>query len=484
MSISTALNAALSGLTAASRRAEVVSSNVANAATPGYGRRQVELASGLVGGLVPGVSIIGVTRKEDLLLLSQRRGAEAGLANAQVRADFLNGTEDSIGLPDEPGSLSDRLSSFETSLIEAASRPDSEARLLAVAETASRVAEKLNALHDKVQDERLNADRAIAESVDDLNSALRQVVNLNAKIIQFSSSTRDTSSLIDARQQVIDSIAGLIPVQQVPRDNGAIALFSPGGAMLVDSKAADFGFTGVPMLTVYMTQAGGGLSGLTINGQDISTGAENGPISGGRLDALFRIRDEIAPGLQTQLDAVARNLIERFEDVTVDPTLTAGDPGLFTDNGLALDLTEELGLAGRISLNALADPDQGGAVWRIRDGLGAAAIGDPGNASLLNALSAALADDVTPGSGVFSVARDAIGLAGDFLSYVSIGAFAAESQVSYSRAETDALITAELQDAVDTDQEMQELLLVEQAYTANARVMASIDEMMQQILGL
>ena len=41
MSISGSLSSALSGLTAASRAAEIVSSNIANAATPGYGRREV-----------------------------------------------------------------------------------------------------------------------------------------------------------------------------------------------------------------------------------------------------------------------------------------------------------------------------------------------------------------------------------------------------------------------------------------------------------
>lgn len=484
MSISSALNAALSGLTATARRAEVVSSNVANAATPGYGRREVQLSSGLLGGLVAGVNVNGVSRKEDLMLLGQRREAQAGLAEAEVRAGFLAGIEGAIGLPGEPGSLTERLTAFETALIEAASRPDSEGRLTGVAQTAGAVADKLNALSDRVQDERLQADRGIAEAVGDLNTAMERVVELNTKIIQFSGSTRDASALADERQRVIDGIAELIPVRQVARPNGAVALYSPGGALLVDSKAAELGFTGVPALTVHMTQAGGGLSGLTLNGQPVTTGSANGPISGGRLAALFDLRDSLGPDIQTQLDAVARNLVERFENPAVDPTLGAGDPGLFTDNGLALDLSEELGLAGRISLNALADPDQGGAVWRIRDGLGAAAVGDPGDASLLNALSAALAQETVPGSGVFTASRGAVGLAGDLLSFVSTSAYGAEARVSHARAQSDALVTAELQDGVDTDQEMQELLLVEQAYAANARVMSTLDEMLQQLLRL
>eukprot|EP00581_Thalassiosira_minuscula_P024003 CAMPEP_0184437988 /NCGR_PEP_ID=MMETSP0738-20130409/628709_1 /TAXON_ID=385413 /ORGANISM="Thalassiosira miniscula, Strain CCMP1093" /LENGTH=42 /DNA_ID= /DNA_START= /DNA_END= /DNA_ORIENTATION= len=41
MSISSALSNALTGLTASARRAEVVSSNISNAMTEGYGRRSL-----------------------------------------------------------------------------------------------------------------------------------------------------------------------------------------------------------------------------------------------------------------------------------------------------------------------------------------------------------------------------------------------------------------------------------------------------------
>ena len=50
MSMSAALNNALSGLTASSRRAQVISDNVANALTPGYARRSVTVAAHVVGG--------------------------------------------------------------------------------------------------------------------------------------------------------------------------------------------------------------------------------------------------------------------------------------------------------------------------------------------------------------------------------------------------------------------------------------------------
>ncbi|MFD2438939.1 flagellar basal body protein [Paracoccus kondratievae] len=45
MSISSAISNAVSGLTAASRGTEVVSANIANALTPGYARRELNLST-------------------------------------------------------------------------------------------------------------------------------------------------------------------------------------------------------------------------------------------------------------------------------------------------------------------------------------------------------------------------------------------------------------------------------------------------------
>jgi flagellar hook-associated protein 1 FlgK len=41
-----------------------------------------------------------------------------------------------------------------------------------------------------------------------------------------------------------------------------------------------------------------------------------------------------------------------------------------------------------------------------------------------------------------------------------------------------------LQDGVDTDAELQILLQVEQAFSANARVVQTIDDLIQQLIGL
>ena len=72
MSISGALSNALSGLTATSRSAEMVSNNLANALNENYARREVVLAARSHGATGQGVSVTGVQRNVDLALLSDK----------------------------------------------------------------------------------------------------------------------------------------------------------------------------------------------------------------------------------------------------------------------------------------------------------------------------------------------------------------------------------------------------------------------------
>ncbi|MEZ5910819.1 MAG: flagellar basal body rod C-terminal domain-containing protein [Paracoccaceae bacterium] len=61
---------------------------------------------------------------------------------------------------------------------------------------------------------------------------------------------------------------------------------------------------------------------------------------------------------------------------------------------------------------------------------------------------------------------------------------AADARASYLGAQYTSLRGLELQSGVDTDAEMQNLLLVEQAYAANAKVVQAVDDMIQTLLGI
>ena len=485
MSISSALTNARSGLMAASRAAEVVSANVANALTPGYGRRELELSAQSLGGNGTGVRVEGIRRTVDQPIIAERRLADAGLADQAARADFLARIEQAIGTPDDPRSLTGRINTLEASLIQAASRPDSLPRLQETLDAASALAGALNAASDTVQAQRMEADREIARQVERLNKGLENIALLNRKITTQLGAGRDATALMDQRQQEVDRIASIVPLREVPRDRGQIALYTPGGAILLDGAPATLSFTPAGVIVPEMSVASGALSEVSLNGRILSAG-EGGPLAGGSLGALFYIRDNLAIDAQGRLDALARDLVERFADPATDPTLGPSDPGLLTDAGGVFDPANELGLSGRVTVNPLADPDAGGSLLRLRDGLGGAAPASaPGDATRLLALADALTASRVPASTTISnIARSASGLSSDVASFFGNLRLSAEADQSFTSALADRLRETELQGGVDSDFEMQQLLLVEQAFSANARVISTIDDLIQTLLGL
>lgn len=483
MTISGALSAALSGLTAAARGAEVVSSNLANALTEGYGRRELQLSTRFTGTAGAGVRVDGVRRVADQGLIEARRGADADETRARTLAEFLARLEAAIGEPGAPGALGTAVQGLEGALVAAAARPDAPQRLGAVLTAAQGLARAIRDLSGTVQAERTAADAAIGREVAALNAALEDIARLNRDIRAGMGGGRDVSALIDARQRRIDEVAATVPLREFRRDEAEVLLYTEGGAILLDGNPVRIGFTPAGVVTPYMTIEGGLLSGLALNGRPVLALAGEGQMGGGRLGALFEVRDRLGPQAQARLDALARDLMERFEDPATDPTLPPGAPGLFTDLGLAFAPANETGLAERLQVNPLADPAQGGAVWRLRDGLGAAGPGDAGQAAGLIALGEALAALRVPASGGFGdAARGAAGLAADLLTLTAGARQAGEAGLAAAAARGEALRTAELAGGVDSDAELQRLMLIEQAYAANARVIRTIDEMLRRLL--
>jgi flagellar hook-associated protein 1 FlgK len=427
------------------------------------------------------VQVAAVIRAGDPIVTGDRRIAEAGAAERQARADFYAGIESLLGTPEQAGSLSARIADFDAALIEAASRPDADTRLAAVADSARSLTRSLSGVASEVQRARENADGQIAASVRQVNDALSGIADLNAQILSLGTMGRDTTALADRRQMLIDGIVPLVPLREVDRGNGLIALYSTGGAVLIDGdNPARLGFTQSGVITAEMTVASGALSGLTVNGRPIATG-EGGPLSGGKLSAQFALRDSLAPDVQDQLDTLARDLVERFADPALDPTLTAGNPGLFTDLGAPLDPAGGVGLSQRLRLNYDVDPQTGGQLWRLRAGVQATAPGPEGDSRLLVALHEALNAARAPAPG--QSPRSHSVLAGQIVSSVASGRLSAETEASYSAARADALRVLELENGVDTDRELQDLLTIEQAYAANARVLQTVDEMIKLLLG-
>jgi flagellar hook-associated protein 1 FlgK len=106
--------------------------------------------------------------------------------------------------------------------------------------------------------------------------------------------------------------------------------------------------------------------------------------------------------------------------------------------------------------------------------------GDPaGLLGLADALARSL--PAPPGAAV-SGPRTAATHAADLASALAGRSLAADRQNGHATGRLQALDEATAQAGIDTDAELQSLLLIERAYAANARVIRAADEMLQQLL--
>lgn len=488
MSLGSALWIASTGLSATARAADIVSGNVANALTPGYKRRDIILGAQSLGGVGAGVRVLGTSREFDPLLLGDRLLAQAAVGTAEARAGALERLETVIGDPTEAGSLSGRIVAFEARLVEASSRPDAEGRLAAVLGAATGLVETIGTIGSEIQAQRTVADDRIAQMVQRLNDGLARVASLNSQITRLGALARESSGLLEERQAIIDDLAELVPLRQLQRDGGQVALYSDGGLLLLDGRPRPFDFTSVGQVAPWMTADPGILSGLSREGEPVDVSGTGGMLGAGALQAQFALRDALLPGAQSALDALARDLVDRFSDPALDATLAPGDVGLFTDAGLPFDPSDpanEIGLAQRLRVNPAVDPAAGGALWRLRDGIGAAAPGDVGQSALLVALAERVQAPIAPASGPAAGQPRALAdHAALFLSGIATERQGIEGEAAFQNVRLEALRTQEGAEGVDTDDEMQKLLAIEQAYGANARVLQTVEELMDRLLGI
>lgn len=478
MAISQTMNNALSGLRAATWGTNVVSSNLANAMTEGYGVRRVTLAARDLNGLGAGVQVTGVQREVDPYLIGQRRLSDAALGHDQTLSAALNRLESLFEGDGVGGSLGHQVTAVETALSEASADPSSGARLNNVAYRLMDLTDSLDTASHGIRDLREAADQQIGAQVRQLNAALEDVDRLNDEIIRTRKGTGELSGLIDQRQQVIDSISDLVPVRTLNRAGGRVALMTTAGEVLLDHRPREVGFQVAGPIPAEASLAGGQLHGLTIDGRPVTGGGAAGHLAGGAIAANLAIRDEVMPQYQSDLDGFANHLFTSLSDPAVDSTITGATGGL-----LVLERPSNpalpAGIAGELKLNPALHPDTGDP-WRLRSGMGAPAAGDVGDPTLLQGWAEALSSPrgLFPGQPDRRMSAHIAALGSE----ASGQRIQIEDRLSRAAAVNAGFTDREKAMGVDTDTELQNLMVLEKAYAANARVIQVADSLLRNLL--
>lgn len=457
MSLFGSLSIARGGMAATQARAQTASSNIANVSTPGYVRRETALSqSGATG-----VTVSGTSRAQDQILVQNRRDSQSQSARSDVIQTILSRSLAAFGEPGSSAGVFGAFTQFESDLQTLKSTPESVPSQSITVASLKDLARALSQASDSLQTERTNADAKIATDIELTNQITDNLFDLNSDIRNAAALGQDTSPLLDQRDQLLDAMTEMIPIDVKLDEMGAARVRTTSGLTLVGATANHIEFSPSnrvgPLDTT--TDNGGRLSVPTLNGRPIGPGSGGHAISEGRIGAYLDIRDSVLPEQAAMLDSFAFDLAASFEAL--------GEP-LLLDNGAPIDALNKTGLSQRLTVNPLVDPDRGGAPSLLRDGLAATAPGAPSDDTRLSKL----ADALSPFS-------DALGMV---VSGVSSESLRAQRIHTGNVAREITLFEADTQiSAVDLDYELQSLLAIEQAYSANARVIQTVSDMLDTL---
>jgi flagellar hook-associated protein 1 FlgK len=463
MSTFSGLTAALTALHGHRRSMEVASQNIANASTPGYSRQRVDLQA-IGGPVIPGifaqspgvgsgVSITDVQRIRDMFLESRVR-TEVGQNEYLVGKQLVLGRlEQTFGEPSDTG-IQAQLSELWTSFADLANRPGDPAARTAVLKRAQIVADSFNSTAEGLGSLWLNSREQLDTVVSDINTIAATVAQLNKAVVAAKAAGQPANELADQRDVQVMKLAELAGVRGVAREDGSVDVLLGSAALVRGATSRQVSLDGAPRLA---DQAANPLA-LTFvdNGQPAEAG-------GGRLAATMEMLQVTLPGYRDGLDVVAQSLrtaVNAQHAAGVDSNGDAG--GLFFSG----DTAELL----RVVITDPADIAAATAGSGPLDGTNADALAD------LAFPSADKLDELGIDDGPDRRYRQMV---------VDLGVL---TQTVNRRQGIQQAVLQEVEAArssdsgVNLDEEMTNMVAFERAYQAAARVISTVDEMLDTLI--
>lgn len=448
MSLEGVLNAASSGLDNVSRRIATVSQNVANAGTAGYVRETMAVTSAVAGGVGMGVRTGPASRSVNEPLQADALASSAAVAGQGTRHTALAAIDAASGTPGSGFDLPGLLGALGDAFRRLQADPANGAQQHVVINRADALARGLNALGRAVSDARQSAQDAAVVDVASANAALHDIGVLSDQIVEATSRHDSTADLDDQRDRSIRTLSDLTGARVLRQPDGNALVVSGGLVLPLRAAAGPFTLAAVTLAPGVPATAALVLDGIPVTGQ-----------VGGRIGANLALRDTELPGLQAGLDQFAHDLAARFD---------ARGLTLFTDPAGTVPALPTGGFVQgvRVAAPVVATPTM------LRDGGGPA--GAAGGTTLIDGVL-----DRVLGSGAGSLASAAATLASHHaeLTADASGQLATGQAVL---ASLDAKLAAGT--GVSLDTETADLVRLQNAYGANAKVIAAAQAMWTQLL--
>ncbi len=456
------------GLQAQQRALDVTGHNVANANTPGFTRQEAVLTTTTpfpvpalnrpwgAAQVGTGVEISEIRRLRDQFLDLQVRHENKTLGYWEARRDALRKVEVILNEPSDSG-LRAVFEQFWQALEELSKNPESLAARSVVRQRGMALAETFNHMDRQLRELQEDLNSAVEVKVKEINSLGSQIAALNQQILKIEVTGARANDLRDKRDVLLDQLAKLVNFQ-AHEDNRGLVNINIGGRPLVQGEE----FYGLK--TESDPNNDGFLKVLwEADGQPVQ-------IEAGTLRGLIEMRDSFVREVRMKLDNLARALVTEVNSIHKNGYNLNGinnvnffDPAGVTAAMIAVDdkIEADLNNIAAASPNSTPPPDY--------------YEGDGSNALKLAQLKQKPIDGL--GGTTFE----------DYLRS-AVGQLGVAAQEANRMVENQELLVSQLENnrqavsGVSLDEEMVNMIRFQHAYNAAARVITTMDEMLDLII--
>ena len=447
---------------------EVTGQNLANANNPAYARQTVRLQTSTptptgIGMEGTGVEAVSIQQVRDQLLDSQIQSEssvggywnsqQSALQNAQTQLnEFLNlnsasGTSSST--TDTQG-LSSQLNNLFNAFQSVATSPTDPSARLSLVNAAQSLASGFNQASQSLSTLNGMLNNSVSNDVTSANQLLSDIASLNNQIAKATASGGNANDLVDSREQDLENLSKLVNIQTASNSDGTVSVSIGGQELVTGNKLTDTLATYDPGNGQLLVQTATSATPLTLSGGSIQ----------GAIDA----RDGALASLRGGLDTMASSLITQVNGIYKNGYDLNGNSGaeLFTGSDAAT-----IG----VNQNLVNDPSQiqaSGTANAAGDNsiaLQLAQLGQQSIAGLNNqTFSGAYAQDVQNFGNALSNANDQVG------NYNSVSKMLLNQRDSVS--------------GVSLEEETTNLITYQKAYEASAKIIATVNEMLQTVINM
>ncbi len=363
MSVNSLFDIGSTSLRAVGEKIDATSQNIANAESEGYRRRRVSLSSRSVAatGLYAsngaqdvtssGVGVEQFERVRDGMLVAARNEARSSESAAREEGRVLGVLEGALATDTDAG-LSASLQGLADGFSNLAINPDSQGVRESVLGRARQLTDTFGRLDQRLGELTTNTENALAGNVEKANGLLDKVASLNEQIENARAGGSPDYAAEDQRDQTVKELSKLLPVEAQENRSDGYTLTVDGMTVVQGTEATNLS----------VDQSGNTPAvefGKT--GVEFTPGAEGG----GEIGAQARLLNDTLPGVQSDLDALADDVVKKVNAAHRKGADQNGDTGenFFVDkSGPSSENTAgniELNVDGPKDIAAVATPALG-----------------------------------------------------------------------------------------------------------------------------